>query len=175
MICPSQCIIARMILAYSITGDFNFCFLAPIKPPPTSCSIHWYCLFGISCTAIIVAKLWFSTSSVSTTFMKSLVLQKSFPFLLLYAIIYSFIYFAIIKLIIFSMNFNLSFSSFTWPILPFGALQSGSSVILICPSLFKCFQAFWNKILFTLYLFCPTSEVSLFFKESWCLLVGNGI
>lgn len=99
MMCATQSVTLRMILVYSIIGDFNFLLLVkgvsngflhhrvtlhsvsnslsygktfwyypnvlfPFKPLPTSLSIHWYYL-----PSYLAAKLWFSTSIISTIFM----------------------------------------------------------------------------------------------------------
>ena len=54
----------RNYLSYGKTFWYYANVLFPFKPLPTSLSIHWYYLPSYS-----AAKLWFSTSVISTTFM----------------------------------------------------------------------------------------------------------
>lgn len=118
VMCPSHCITSRMILIYSIIGDFNFHLLVkgvsnrflyqrvtlhsisnyliygktfwyyinvlfPMKPLPTSFSIHWYFLPNYHGCKIVIFYLYHFYCIYESAF-----LQKCLPSNLVYLFIY---------------------------------------------------------------------------------------
>ena len=161
----------RNYLSYGKTFWYYANVLFPFKPLPTSLSIHWYYLPSYS-----AAKLWFSTSVISTTFMSQHSSRTASPTSLLTDLLIHVFVWLWFHGFAFLFSCHLLAPPSTLPspsIANRSPFRQAYMSFLYIPILKKVFPCFLEQNTLILHLSSPISEVNYLFKEPCLFLVEN--